>query len=151
MHVRACVCLYAFHFSVFISCSSLSLRNGKTSSLIKSVNLSHFVWEKCDHQLSLCSASIFLTLSIPSHIELLDKFVHVTPWELREQSAWWVTWNFSVIPSHFLSLSLREINIPFSWSVSQSLSLCMETFVINNSHSAAPSKAVKKCRFSLTL
>ena len=78
---------------------------------------------------------------------VLRKFVHVTPWELREQSAWWVPWNFSVISFHFLSLSLRERNIPFSWSVSHSLSLCMETFVITNSHYIAPLKAVKKCRF----
>ena len=72
----------------------------------------------------------------------------MTPWESRGQSAWWVPGNFSVISFHFRSLSLRERNIPFSRSVSQSLSLCMETFVITNSHSAAPpSKAVKKCRF----
>ena len=38
--------------------------------------------------------SIFLTLYTPFHIELLDKFVHVTPWEFREQSARWVTLGF---------------------------------------------------------
>ena len=127
MHLLQYICMSArvfmpFHFLVFISHSSFSLRKGKSSSLTKSVNPSHFVWEKCDHQLSLCSASIFLTLSIPFHIELPDKFVHVTPWELREQSAWWVTWNFSVISFHFLSLSLREKKYSLL-SISQSISV----------------------------
>ena len=134
MSVRVFVCLslLSFHFTL----QSLTQKWKIFLSLIKSVNLSHLVWEKCDHQLSLCSASNFLTLSIPFHIELLHKFVYVTPWELREHSAWWVTWNFYVIP--------------FSRSVSQSLS-CMETFVITHSHYVAPSKAVRKCHFSLTL
>ena len=109
--VFVCLSLLSFHFTF--------------QSLTQKWKI--FLPYKVSQSPSLCSASIFLTLSIPFHIKLLDKFVHVTAWELREQSAWWVTWNFSVIPFHFLILSIRERTILFSRSVSQSLSLCMET------------------------
>ena len=114
MSVRVFVCLslLSFHFTL----QSLTQKWKIFLSLIKSVNLSHLVWEKCDHQLSLCSASNFLTLSIPFHIELLDKFVHVTPWELREQSAWWVTWNFFVVQKDiFASLDQWVSLCPSVW------------------------------------
>ena len=121
MHVRACfyaLSLLSFHFTLQFLTQKRKM----------------FLPYKVSQSLSLCMGKMwspivimqrlkffFLTLSIPFHIELLRKFVHVTPWELRKQSDWWVTWNFSVIPFHFLSLSLREEIFPF---LDQSVNLC---------------------------
>ena len=140
MHLLQYMCMSA---RVFLCLSLLSF-HFTLQSLTQKRKI--FLPYEVSQSLSLCMGKMWSPIvimqrlnffdSIPFHIELLDKFVHVTPWELREQSAWWVTWNFSVISFNFLSLSipLRERNIPFSRSVSQSLSLCMEIFVITNSH-----------------
>ena len=106
---------------MFIVCLSLLSFHFTLQSLTQKWKI--FLSYKVSQSLSLCMGKMWSPIvimqrlnffdSIPFHIELLDKFVHVTPW--------WVTWNFSVIPFHFLSLSLRE---KYSFlSISQSISV----------------------------